>query len=91
MTASCPRRWSFSFNRNEFNGEDPTASVNMGGRLNYDQVAYFLLTSTTPGFRAHYLSSAQHSLGKCGFDPVESSQLRAARGYHPDGGYGYHT
>ena len=43
--------------------------------MNYDRVAQFLSTATTPGFRRSLNANTQATLLKCGFDPVEASRV----------------
>jgi hypothetical protein len=46
--------------------------------MDYDQVARFLSSCTTPGFRRSLSISPHDALTRCGFHPGETSQLAAS-------------
>ena len=46
--------------------------------MDYDQVARFLSSCTTPGFRRSLSMSPQDTLARCGFHPGETGQLAAS-------------
>jgi hypothetical protein len=48
--------------------------------MNYDQVALFLSSCTTPGFRRSLSMSAIDTLQRCGFHANEASILAASLG-----------
>jgi hypothetical protein len=46
--------------------------------MDYDQVARFLSSCTTPGFRRSLSASPHDALARCGFHPGESALLAAS-------------
>jgi hypothetical protein len=51
--------------------------------MNHDQLALFLASCTTAGFRRSLSAASRDALTRCGFDPAESDRIAASLARFP--------